>query len=146
MTTVSIASYNTFNESAKLKNETQKFMTTLSLAQKRAVSGDVGLGCVNCSLNSFTVSWAVATQTYSVVGSRVNGGNPAEPFDQITYSFDSVNKNVTLLSTASVIFSPLTGAPDSAKTVRFKNVTTDECTQVDLAASGLMSSASITCP
>lgn len=145
MTTVSIASYTSFTESSKLTNETQKFTAILTLAQKRAVSGDVGGGCTNCSLNNFTVSWSVPSQTYSVVGSRVNGVT-TESFDQTNYSFDSVNKNISLLDTSSVVFSPLTGSPDSAKTIRFKNVTKNECMQVSIAASGLLSSNAITCP
>lgn len=146
MTAVSIASYTSFSESSKLKNETQKMMSVFSLAQKRAVSGDLGVGCTNCSLNSFTVSWNSTTQLYSTVGSRVNGVNPTEAFDQIAYSFDPVNKNVSLLDTGNVIFSSLTGAPDSSKTIRLKNITKNECMQIVISTVGLMSSSSVVCP
>ena len=136
MTAVSIASYTSFSESSKLKNETQKMMSVFSLAQKRAISGDLGVGCTNCSLNSFTVSWNSTTQLYSTVGSRVNGVNPTEAFDQI----------VSLLDTGNVIFSSLTGAPDSSKTIRLKNITKNECMQIVISTVGLMSSSSVVCP
>ena len=149
MTTVSIASYNTFAESVKLKNEVQKFIAIVSLAQKKAVSGEnVSSYCANCSFNSYAVS-TTAGAGYAMQGqyslditpnTRVAYGTAN------TYAIDSSNKNISLLDSYTIYFDKLTGTPDSSRNVGFKNITKNECMQVSIAATGLISSSSIACP
>ena len=150
VTTLSIASYNTFTESFKLKNEVQNAIAVLTLAQKRAIAGeDVTSYCGStCSFDSFVVAYTGSGgytmqgryDTNAPVGTKVVYGTP------IAYSIDSVNRNVAILDTGSAVFSRLTGVPDSSKIIRFKNTTKNECIQINISTTGLISTTSITCP
>jgi len=150
VTTLSIASYNTFTESFKLKNEVQNATAVLSLAQKRAVAGeDV---CTGCSFDSFIVTFT-SDAGYTMQGQYTTDVAPSTkvPYGSpVVYSIDPVNKNISILTSVStaysVTFSKLTGAPDSAKIIQFKNASKNECSQIDISAVGLISSTNITCP
>lgn len=150
ITTLSIASYNTFTETFKLKNEVQNAIAVFSLAQKRAVAGeDVSSytpACSGSTFDSFIVSFT-ASGGYTMQGQCVNGvGTKTAYGTPVTYSIDPVNKNIAILDTGSAAFTKLTGAPDSSKTIKFKNTTKNECIQIDISATGLISSSNITCP
>ena len=150
ITTLSIASYNTFTESFKLKNEVQNMIAVFSLAQKRAIAGeDVTAYCGStCSFDSFVVVYTGSGgytmqgryDTNAPVGTKVSYGTP------ITYSIDSVNRNVAILDTGSAVFTKLTGALDASKIIRFKNTSKNECIRIDISATVLISSTTITCP
>lgn len=146
ITTVSIAAYTTFTETSKLKNEVQKFIAVVTLTQKKVLAGDTGTGCLNCSLINYTIDLNASTQIYTVAGSRLNASSQTEAFNQTANSVESVNRNITFLTTATITLLPLTAAPGSAQNVVFKNVVNNTCTQVTIATSGLISSASISCP
>jgi len=149
ITTISIASYNTFTENYKLKNEVQNSIAVLSLAQKRATAGEDVSGEAACSgktFDSFIVSFT-ADAGYSMQGRCVDGAGSKTAYGSpLTYTIDAVNKNIVILDTKTVVFNKLTGAPDAADTIRFKNTAKNECSQISISATGLISSANITCP
>lgn len=149
ITTLSIASYNTFTESFKIKNEVLNAVAVLSLAQKRAMAGeDVSSYCVLCSFDSFKVTFT-AGEGYTLQGQYVTNAAPNTKVSYgspVIYTIDPLNKNVAILDSLTVTFSKLTGVPDSVKAIRFENSSKDECVQIDIAATGLISSAAITCP
>lgn len=147
ITTLSIASYNAFTESFKLKNEVQNAIAVLSVAQKRSVAGeDVSGDCPGGTFDSFVVSFAV-NAGYSMQGQCINGAGTKTAYGSpVTYKIEASNKNIEILDTVTVTFSKLTGEPDSPKTIRFKNSVKDECMQINIAATGLISSIEIDCP
>lgn len=149
VTTLSIASYNAFTESYKLKNEVQNSIAVLSLAQKRAMAGeDISSYCANCSFDSFIVTYT-SGGGYTMQGQYVTNADPITkvPYGTpVTYNIDPVNKNITILNTVAVTFSKLTGAPDTSKTINFKNTNRNECAQIAITAVGLISTSNITCP
>lgn len=149
LTTVAIASYNGYAESQKLVNEVNKFKTVLSLAQKRAISGDVG-DCTSspgCTLNYFNVNWVSSTQ-YSMNGNRhSNSSNLDETFDQTTFAIDTSNKNIIMTANFGIVpFSKLTGGVNANYNVIFQNTATSTCTQVGVTTAGLINSSATTCP
>jgi type II secretory pathway pseudopilin PulG len=149
VTMLSIASYTTFTESYKLKNEVQNAIAVLSLAQKRAVAGeDISAHCSSCSFDSVVVTFT-ADWGYTMQGQYVTNADPTTrvPYDSpVSYSIDVANKNIVILDTKTVAFNKLTGAPDGADTVTFKNNVKDECTQIGITTVGLISSTNIDCP
>ncbi len=149
LTTLSIASYNAFTESFKIKNEVLNAVAVLSLAQKRAIAGEDVSGdgsCLGKTFDSFIVSFA-ANAGYTMQGQCVDGVGAKTAYGTpVEYNIDPLNKNVAILDTLTVTFSKLTGVPDDVKVIRFENSSNKECVQIDIAATGLISSAAITCP
>lgn len=142
ITTVTLASYVSFTESSKLKNEVQKFKTIVSLTREKVLTGDIGSNCLNCSLINYTVDVNATTQIYTVAGSRLNDSSETETFNQVAHSVESVNRNITFLTTATITFLPLTAAPATTQNIVFKNVVNATCSTVTIATSGLISSSS----
>lgn len=144
VTTLSIASYNTFTESNKLKDEVQNAVSVLSLAQKRATTGeDCGS---SCTFDSFKVAFT-GSAGYTMQGQSDVAGVKTPYGTAVTYAIDAVNSNIVILdNTKSVTFNKLTGAPNSADTIRFKNNLAIKCTQISITATGLISTSNITCP
>ncbi|MEK7499164.1 MAG: type II secretion system protein [Patescibacteria group bacterium] len=153
VTTLSIASYNTFTESYKLKNEVQNSIAVLSLAQKRAMAGEDVSSDSSCSgktFDSFIVSFTAGAgytmqgQCVDGVGAKTAYGTPVE------YSIDAVNRNISILDTVTITFNKLTGAPIAADSIVFKNESGEEseekCMQIDISATGLISSSNVDCP
>jgi len=156
VTSVAIASYNTFTESSKLKAEVRNATAVLGLAQKRAMTGeDISIVsvCTGKSFDSVKVSYT-SSSGYTMQGQCVDDATPSTKIQYgspVVYSIDRVNINISILTwgvaqSNSVTFSKLTGAPDAAKTFQFKNNSKNECMKIEISSVGLISSANINCP
>lgn len=149
VTTVAIASYNTFTESFKLKDEVQNAVAVLALAQKRAIAGEDVSSDSDCSgktFDSFIVTFT-AGAGYTMQGQCVDGVGVKTAYGTAaTYSIDPANKNISILDTKTVTLNKLTGAPNAADTITLKNTVDSKCTRISIAATGLLSYSDVTCP
>lgn len=149
ITTVSIASYSSFLETSKLKSETQRLLSILTLAQKRAVAGESVSGGICAAGYSFSgiVITTVAGGGYTMQGQCSQDSNPlnTSTYSTITYSVDPTNTNVRFLSSTTVVFPKLTGIPTSNASIVLKNIANSTCSTIAVN-SGLIGSSDTTCP
>lgn len=149
ITTVSIASFNSFQETSKLKNEVQHMVQTLSLAQKRATTGEniTGLCGAGYSFSGVVVT-TVANGGYTLQGQCSLDSNPTttSTYSPIAYTVEPSNINIVILTSTSITFPKLTGIPTADATVVLKNTSNNTCATVSVNSGIISSDENSVCP
>lgn len=132
-TGISLASYNTFNDQAKLKTETQKFADILELAKKKAASSD---SPVACQLTSYKVI-AGASSSYTFQRCCVTSGCSTLSTYNISPLIFATNKTVD--------FTPLTGDAN-LQSFQIQNASGSQSMYVCVNTKGVIEVKTTACP
>jgi len=136
---LSLAYYNNFTQEKSLKKETQKLVSIIELAKKKANSGEVQ----NCS--SFCgYQFSVNSNFYAVniCCACDSNGNCANPTPIITYSLPS---NINFLNSFTTMFKPLSPVVTPGS-VQLKNNNITKCQQISINQAGIIETQDISCP
>lgn len=133
---MTLAQFNGYNETLKLKSEARKLVDTIELARKKSLASDLyDNTCAN--FNGYQLSLATNQYVLSFCCNNVCTTNLK------TYNFGSetVNKNISIFAPASgtIIFTPLmTGFQNSVPTIEVKNTLVNKCVVISISPIGIV--------
>jgi prepilin-type N-terminal cleavage/methylation domain-containing protein len=133
------AQYNTYTQQRRLREEVKKMITIMTLAGKRAVSGDSGTGCTDFQGFQIAVTPGGTYTSRRCCESACNSAQSAiasseslplgltftAPAVNTTYLFNKLNQAVTI-------------NPPVNQTITIRNTVLSRCISLTIAPSGLI--------
>jgi prepilin-type N-terminal cleavage/methylation domain-containing protein len=122
---VSLAYYNSQNETQKLKTDAQKFVDVFDLTRKRAMSSEK---TEDCTLDNFSISFVSPSYT-------VTRNQTGDTCANLTQNYSVSPYSLTVSGTNPIVILPLNGILSGDTTITINNLN-NKCIDINITSSG----------